>query len=37
MFCKKKKNLVFEMTVFLCMDGTATTVNDVRTLIFKHA
>lgn len=36
MFCKKK-NLVFEMTVFLCMDSTATTVNDVRTLIFKHA
>lgn len=34
MFCKK---LVFEMTVFLCMNSTATTVNDVRTLIFKHA
>lgn len=37
MFAKEQKNLVFEMTVFLCMDSTATTVNDVRILIFKHA
>lgn len=36
MFCKKQqKNLVFEMTVFLCMDSTAATVNDIRTLIFN--
>lgn len=28
--------IVFEMTVFLCINSTATTVNDVIT-VFKHA
>lgn len=28
--------IVFEMTVFLCINSTATNVNDVIT-VFKHA